>query len=89
MICPGRTCCVFILQFGKAREPCLLALYIESLTLMVDHDAPDQRGRQAGQDAATECWHRWTDAGRELRAFSTDKEDTDITTVIERGAHHG
>jgi hypothetical protein len=62
---------------------------IEALTILVDNDQPDARGRQAGQDAATQCWHRWTNAGREVLAFTSDKPDTDIATVIERGAHHG
>ena len=38
---------------------------IESLTIMVDNDPADQRGRRAGDEAATECWHRWNAAGRE------------------------
>jgi len=60
---------------------------IETLTLMVDHDEPDQRGRQAGQEAAAECWRRWNEAGREVRAFTTDKPGTDICDVVE-GAHY-
>jgi hypothetical protein len=60
---------------------------IDALTILVDHDAPDQRGRQAGQAAATECWHRWKGAGREVLAFSTDRLGTDIADVIEEARH--
>jgi hypothetical protein len=55
---------------------------VESLTLMVDHDEADQRGRRAGQDAASECWRRWKDAGREVRAFTTNNPGTDIADAI-------
>jgi putative DNA primase/helicase len=58
---------------------------IESLTLMVDNDPADQRGRRAGGEAATECWRRWKDAGREVQAYSTDKPGTDIADVVEGG----
>jgi putative DNA primase/helicase len=61
---------------------------IEVLTILVDNDPADQSGRRAGDEAATECWRRWSDAGREVRAFTTDKMGTDITNVIE-GARHG
>jgi hypothetical protein len=61
---------------------------IESLTVLVDHDPPDKRGRCAGQAAATECWNRWTDAGREVRAFSTDELGTDIADIIETTGTH-
>jgi putative DNA primase/helicase len=61
---------------------------VESLTVLVDNDEPDQRGRRAGDAAATECWHRWTDAGREVRAFTTDKLNTDIADVM-KGSRHG
>jgi len=55
---------------------------VECLTLLVDNDEPDQRGRRAGDEAATEVWRRWTAAGREVRAFTTDKPDTDIADVV-------
>ncbi len=61
---------------------------IEALTILVDNDPADQRGRRAGDEAATECWCRWSGAGREVRAFTTDKMGTDIANVIE-GANHG
>jgi putative DNA primase/helicase len=56
---------------------------IESLTLMVDNDPADQRGRRAGDEVATECWRRWKDAGREVQAYTTNKVRTDIADVIE------
>ena len=61
---------------------------IEVLTILVDNDPADQSGRRAGDEAATECWHRWSGAGREVRAFTTDRMGTDIASVIE-GANHG
>jgi hypothetical protein len=57
---------------------------IEALTILVDNDEADRNGRQAGQQAATECWRRWNVAGREVRAFSTDKPGTDIVDTLER-----
>jgi hypothetical protein len=54
---------------------------------MVDNDPPDQRGRRAGDEAATECWHRWRGAGREVQAYSTNKTGTDIADVIEGAPH--
>jgi putative DNA primase/helicase len=61
---------------------------IDCLTILVDNDETDRNGRQAGQQAATECWRRWKDAGREVQAFSTDKPGTDIADVIKE-ANHG
>jgi hypothetical protein len=61
---------------------------IESLTLMVDNDPADQRGRRAGDEVATECWRRSKDAGREVQAYTTNKPDTDIADIVE-GARHG
>jgi phage/plasmid primase-like uncharacterized protein len=62
---------------------------VECLTLMVDNDHPDQRGRQAGQEAATECWRRWKAAGREVLAFSTNKPGTDIADINGEDRHNG
>jgi hypothetical protein len=56
---------------------------------MVDNDHPDQRGRQAGQEAATECWRRWKAAGREVLAFSTNKPGTDIADINGEDRHNG
>lgn len=39
---------------------------IDCLTVVVDHDAPDQHGRRAGQEAALECARRWHAAGKEV-----------------------
>jgi hypothetical protein len=58
---------------------------IDSLTILVDNDHPDQRGRRAGGEAATECWRRWRDAGREVRAFTTNQPGTDIADIFEGG----
>jgi putative DNA primase/helicase len=58
---------------------------VECLTLVVDNDHHDARGRQAGQEAAAECWRRWKDAGREVLAFSTNKPGTDVADIFKRG----
>ena len=60
---------------------------IEALTILVDNDPADQRGRRAGDEAATECWRHWSGAGREVRAFTTNKMGTDIANVIEGALH--
>jgi len=48
----------------------------------------EQRGRRAGDKTATECWRRWSGAGGDVQAFTTDKMGTDIANGIE-GARHG
>jgi hypothetical protein len=58
---------------------------IEALTILVDNDPADNNGRRAGQDAATECWRRWKQAGREVRGFSTDIVGKDIADVVGGG----
>jgi hypothetical protein len=39
---------------------------IEALTIMVDNDHADQKGRRAGPEAAVECAKHWHAAGREV-----------------------
>jgi phage/plasmid primase-like uncharacterized protein len=39
---------------------------IDALTLIVDADAPDQRGQRRGQDEAAKCAERWQAAGVEV-----------------------
>ncbi len=56
---------------------------IEALTVLVDNDAPDRAGREAGQAAAKECGRCWKAAGREVLAFTTDTIGTDIADIIE------
>jgi CHC2 zinc finger/Toprim domain len=63
---------------GIAKFPVLAG--IESLTIIVDNDAPDRRGRRAGHESASECGQRWMEAGREVlnvipRAVGTDMAD--------------
>jgi putative DNA primase/helicase len=54
---------------------------IESLTILVDHDRPDQHGRRAGQKAAAECAQRWEAAGREVVAVIPIVEGEDVADV--------
>jgi phage/plasmid primase-like uncharacterized protein len=54
---------------------------IESLTILVDHDRPDQHGRRAGQKAAAECAQRWEAAGREVVAVIPQREGHDLADV--------
>lgn len=51
------------------------------------HRFGDQARCRAGDEAATECWHCWNDAGREVQAYTTDRPSTDIADVVER-IHH-
>jgi hypothetical protein len=50
---------------------------IGALTLLVDHDA-----NNAGQDAATECKHRWIAAGREVTRLIPHAVDTDFNDLV-------
>ena len=56
---------------------------IECLTILVDHDEVDDRGRQAGPEAALECSARWTAAGREVRRVIPRGVGTDMADLIE------
>lgn len=63
-----------------ARFPVLAG--IEALTIFADHDP-------AGMKAATECGHRWRDAGREvrvLRARTAGADVADLTGMMEGAA---
>ncbi len=55
---------------------------IDALTLLVDHDEPDQHGRRAGQDAAAECARRWSEAGREVIRLTPTKLGYDFNDVV-------
>jgi hypothetical protein len=74
------------LRHGDENSGCRVRLSFNDAT--VDNDPPDQRGRRAGDEAATECWRRRKDAGREVQAYGTNKTGTVIADVVE-GAHHG
>src|SRR5215813_197033 len=56
---------------GVASFPVLAG--IECLWIAVDNDKPDQRGRQAGNEAALACSKRWTEAGREVYRVTPDR----------------
>jgi phage/plasmid primase-like uncharacterized protein len=56
---------------------------IEALTILVDHDPADQRGRQAGQEAARECSHRWISAGCEVRRIMPRRQGADMADLAE------
>ena len=55
---------------------------IECLTILVDRDQPDRKGRQAGPDAAAECSTNWTAAGREVLRVVPDAADADMADVV-------
>jgi hypothetical protein len=54
---------------------------IECLTILVDHDAPDHNGRQAGLQAAQECSQRWTAAGREVQRVIPRRQGDDMADL--------
>ncbi len=56
---------------------------VGALTVVVDHDAPDRNGRQAGQEAALECSQRWTAAGREVRRIVPRRQGADMADLVE------
>jgi hypothetical protein len=51
---------------------------IDALTVLVDNDEPDQRGRRAGQEAAWECVKRWRSAGCEVNVVLPKIQGSDI-----------
>jgi hypothetical protein len=52
---------------------------VTSLTLLVDNDGPHGTGPRA----TTECWNRWTAAGREVRAYTSSELGCDIADIVE------
>ena len=81
--------------FGPATWACLsagnIATFpvldgIECLTIVADNDAPDARGRRAGQDAAEECARRWHAAGREVRIWTAPTEGADFADLAQARA---
>jgi hypothetical protein len=61
---------------------------IASLTVLVDNDEADAKGRQAGQEAALACSARWTAAGREVRRIIPRAAGADVADVVARRGHH-
>jgi phage/plasmid primase-like uncharacterized protein len=55
---------------------------IEILTVLVDNDLPDQRGRRAGQEAAAKCAARWSEAGREVIRLTPNVAGTDFNDLV-------
>ena len=56
-----------------------------SLTILVDHDEADRRGRQAGQEAALGCSERWREAGVEVTRIVPRAIGADMADLIEQG----
>jgi len=54
---------------------------VECLSIIVDHDLPDNNGRQAGQEAALQCSQRWTAAGREVRRIVPRRQGADMADL--------
>jgi hypothetical protein len=55
---------------------------VESLTVIVDHDEPDARGRQAGHAAARQVAQRWIAAGREVRSVVPRRQGADMADLV-------
>jgi hypothetical protein len=55
---------------------------IGGLIILVDHDAPDRNGRQAGHEAARECSQRWRKAGREVLFVVPHVRGQDMADVV-------
>jgi putative DNA primase/helicase len=69
---------------GVASFPVLAG--IECLWIAVDNDKPDQRGRQAGNEAALACSKRWTAAGREVYRVTPKRVGRDLDDVMRNRA---
>jgi putative DNA primase/helicase len=59
---------------------------VETLTIFVDNDCPDNQGRRAGPDAARECSDRWTAAGREVHRVIPRRQGADMGNLLEGAA---
>src|SRR5262249_21272089 len=60
---------------------------IEHLTILVDKDHADQRGRHPGQDAADACTRRWQKARRYITQLIPHRLGTDFADIaLEREA---
>jgi hypothetical protein len=57
---------------------------VETLTLIIDHDQPDENGKRAGQDAAHVCRQRWIDAGREVLGRIPPQPGEDAADMLAR-----
>jgi hypothetical protein len=58
---------------------------IEALTIIVDHDAINERtGKRAGIEAARECAKRWHAAGREVERIMSPREGEDLNDIVKR-----
>ncbi len=55
---------------------------IASLTIIVDHDEPDARGRQAGHAAARQVAERWMTDGREVRSVVPRRIGSDMADLV-------
>jgi phage/plasmid primase-like uncharacterized protein len=54
---------------------------VESITILADADERDQRGRQAGQEAARACARRWAEADREAVILMPDQVGEDFNDI--------
>jgi hypothetical protein len=54
---------------------------VEALTILVDHDKPDQHGRHAGQHATQQCAKRWLAAGCEVEVLMPSAIGADFNNV--------
>jgi len=56
---------------------------VECLSIIVDNDPPDDRGRRAGPEAAAECSARWIAAGAECRRIVPRRIGNDMADLAE------
>jgi hypothetical protein len=88
----GLEICIAAANFGYApiwslgsalavrRLPVLDA--VQTLTVITDNDAPDQKGHRAGQDAAFVTIVRWRWAGRDAHKVMPEIEGQDLADLI-------
>jgi hypothetical protein len=57
---------------------------VDCLTILVDHDEADQRGRRAGQEASWECAKRWRADGCEVNLVVPKKPGADVADYFGR-----
>jgi putative DNA primase/helicase len=67
-----------------ANFPLLTA--VEYLTILVDADHADQRGRRAGQASADACTRRWLEAGAGVTQLVPNIEGADFADLAQQEA---
>jgi phage/plasmid primase-like uncharacterized protein len=70
------------LSAGNLANGLVLPPEIRKVVVAADRDAPNDRGRCSGQEAARRAWHRFCRQGRSVRIAMPDVEDWDFNDLL-------